>query len=82
MKKDCQRIHRPYQWLLFRTPFPIDMPEKLNTLVIDMTAEKGKRFVINGEPIDTSNVLCMDIHIEGGRASIMTYKKRNMVLGD
>ena len=58
------------------------MPEKLNTLVIDMTADKGKRFVINGEPIDTSNVLCMDIHIEGGRASIMTYKKRNMVLGD
>lgn len=55
--------------------------ETLNTFTIDMTMEKGERFRLNGEPIDTSNMQTMDIHIEGGEAQIRTTELKNMKLG-
>lgn len=55
--------------------------ETLNTFTIDMTREKGNRFRLNGEPIDTSNMQTMDIHIEGGEAQIRTTELKNMKLG-
>ena len=55
--------------------------ETLNTFIIDMTREKGERFRLNGEPIDTSNMKTMDIHIEGGEVSIQTTETKVMKLG-
>lgn len=55
--------------------------ETLNTFTIDMTREKGDRFWMNGEPIDTSNMQTMDIHIEGGEVSIQTTETKVMKLG-
>lgn len=57
------------------------MEECLNTFVIDMSAERGNRFRLNGEPIDTSNIQSMDIHIENGHVSIRTVELRNLPLG-
>lgn len=56
--------------------------EPLNTLVIDMTQEKGNRFRINGEPIDMSRMESLDIHIEGQTAIIKTVENRIMSFGD
>lgn len=55
--------------------------ETLNTFTIDMTREKGERFRLNGEPIDTSKILTMDIHIESGEVSIQTTETKVMKLG-
>lgn len=55
--------------------------ETLNTFTIDMTQEKGNRFRLNGEPIGTSNIKSMDIHIEGGEVYIQTTESRLMKLG-
>lgn len=55
--------------------------ETLNTFTIDMTQEKGNRFRLNGEPIDTSNMKTMDIHIESGEVSIQTTETKVMKLG-
>jgi hypothetical protein len=55
--------------------------ETLNTFTIDMTREKGERFRLNGEPIDTSNMNSMDIHIESGEVSIQTTETKVMKLG-
>lgn len=55
--------------------------ETLNTFTIDMTRDKGERFRLNGEPIDTSNMKTMDIHIEGGEVSIQTTETKAMKLG-
>lgn len=55
--------------------------ETLNTFTIDMTQEKGKRFRLNGEPIDISNMNSMDIHIESGEVSIQTTETKVMKLG-
>ena len=55
--------------------------ETLNTFTIDMTQEKGNRFRLNGEPIDTSQILTMDIHIESGEVSIQTTETKVMKLG-
>lgn len=55
--------------------------ETLNTFAIDMTREKGERFRLNGEPIDTSQILTMDIHIESGEVSIQTTETKVMKLG-
>lgn len=56
--------------------------EPLNTLIIDMTQEKGNRFRINGEPIDMSQMEILDIHIEGQTAIIKTVENRIMSFGD
>lgn len=56
--------------------------ESLNTLIIDMTQEKGNRFWINGEPIDMSQMESLDIHIEGQTAIIKTVENRIMSFGD
>lgn len=56
--------------------------ERLNTFVIDMTAEKGNQIRLNGESIDISNMQSMDIHIEKGTASIKTVNSRNLSFGD
>lgn len=55
--------------------------ETLSTFTIDMTREKEERFRLNGEPIDTSNIQTMDIHIERGEAQIRTTTLKNMKLG-
>lgn len=55
--------------------------ETLNTFTIDMTREKGERFRLNGEPIDISKILTMDIHIESGEVSIQTTETKVMKLG-
>lgn len=55
--------------------------ETLNTFSIDMRREKGGRFLLNGEPIDISNMQMMDIHIEGGEVQIQTTESKVMKLG-
>lgn len=55
--------------------------ETLNTFTIDMAQEKGNRFRLNGEPIDISKILTMDIHIESGEVSIQTTETKVMKLG-
>lgn len=57
------------------------MEKCLNTFIIDMTAEKGNRFRLNGEPIDIANIQSMDIHIEKGSVSIRTVELKNLPLG-
>lgn len=58
------------------------MKEDLKTFVIDMTAESGNRFRLNGEPIDISNVQSMDIHIESGIATIKTVELKVFSFGN
>lgn len=55
--------------------------ESLNTLVIDMTQEKGNRFRINGEPVDMSGMESLDIHIEGQTAIIKTVEHKFFSFG-
>lgn len=54
--------------------------EELKTFVIDMTAEEGNKFRINGEAIDPLYIQSIDIHLEGGMATIETVRRRNMPL--
>lgn len=54
--------------------------ETLTTFSIDMTREKGDRFRLNGEPIDTSNIKSMNIHIEEGKVHIQTTEFKTMNL--
>lgn len=54
--------------------------EELKTFVIDMTAEEGNKFRLNGEAIDPLYIQSIDIHLEGGMATIETVRRRNMPL--